>query len=63
MDADPVETTGARTVSAYDGEQCMKVIYIGEIPVRLERRRIKNINLYIRPPHGDVLVKIGRAHV
>ncbi len=58
MDADPVETTGARTVSAYDGEQCMKVIYIGEIPVRLERRRIKNINLYIRPPHGDVLVTV-----
>lgn len=36
----------------------MKTIFIRGIPVRLERRRIKNINLYIRPPHGDVLVTI-----
>lgn len=26
------------------------------IPVQIEYRRIKNINLYIRPPAGEVLV-------
>lgn len=34
----------------------MKTIFIRGIPVSVDRRRIKNINLYIRPPHGDVLV-------
>lgn len=34
----------------------MKTIFIHGIPVELDRRRVKNINLYIRPPHGDVLV-------
>lgn len=45
----------------------MKTILVRGIPVRLERRRIKNINLYIRPPHGDVLVtapvRISEAQV
>lgn len=36
----------------------MKTIFVRGVPVRLERRRIKNINLYIRPPHGDVLVTV-----
>lgn len=34
----------------------MKTIFVHDIPVTLDRRRIKNVNLYIRPPHGDVLV-------
>lgn len=34
----------------------MKTVLVGGIPVAVDRRRIKNINLYIRPPHGDVLV-------
>lgn len=34
----------------------MKTIFLGDIPITFDRRRIKNINLYIRPPHGDVLV-------
>lgn len=34
----------------------MKTIFVRGIPVTLDRRRIKNVNLYIRPPHGDVLV-------
>lgn len=34
----------------------MKMIFVRGIPVMLDRRRIRNINLYIRPPHGDVLV-------
>lgn len=36
----------------------MKTVFVRGIPVCLERRRIKNINLYIRPPHGDVLVTV-----
>lgn len=36
----------------------MKTVFVRGIPVSLERRRIKNINLYIRPPHGDVLVTV-----
>lgn len=34
----------------------MKTIYLHDIPVSIDRRRVRNINLYIRPPHGDVLV-------
>lgn len=36
----------------------MKTVFVRGIPVSLERRRIKNINLYIRPTHGDVLVTV-----
>lgn len=36
----------------------MKTVFVRGIPVSLERRRIKNMNLYIRPPHGDVLVTV-----
>lgn len=36
----------------------MKTVFVRGIPVSLERRRIKNINLYIRLPHGDVLVTV-----
>lgn len=36
----------------------MKTVFVRGIPVNLERRRIKNMNLYIRPPHGDVLVTV-----
>lgn len=43
---------------AENKEGRMKTIFVRGIPVRLERRRIKNINLYIRPPHGDVLVTV-----
>lgn len=33
------------------------------IPVRIERRRIKNMNMYIRPPYDEVLVTVPlRAH-
>ncbi|MCM1103217.1 MAG: M48 family metallopeptidase [Clostridium sp.] len=45
----------------------MKTIFIRGIPVTLDRRRIKNVNLYIRPPHGDVLVtapmRLGEAQI
>ncbi len=34
----------------------MKTIFLHSIPVTLDRRRIKNINLYVRPPRGEVLV-------
>lgn len=45
----------------------MKMIFVRGIPVMLDRRRIRNINLYIRPPHGDVLVtapmRLGEAQI
>lgn len=45
----------------------MKTIFVHDIPVTLDRRRIKNVNLYIRPPHGDVLVtapmRLGEAQI
>ncbi len=34
----------------------MKTIYLHDIPVSIDRRRVRNINLYIRAPRGDVLV-------
>ena len=33
-----------------------KIIYINQIPVTIEYRRVKNINLYLKPPDGQVLV-------
>lgn len=45
----------------------MKTIFVRGIPVTLDRRRIKNINLYIRPPYGEVLVtapmRLGEAQI
>ena len=32
------------------------IIYVSGIPVTVEYRRVKNINLYIMPPDGQVLV-------
>ena len=37
-----------------------KIIYINEIPVTIEYRRVKNINLYLKPPEGQVLVTAPR---
>lgn len=31
---------------------------LGEIPVTMERRRVKNLNLYVQPPEGRVLATI-----
>lgn len=33
-----------------------KIIYVNEIPITVEYRKVKNINLYIRPPYGSVLI-------
>ena len=33
-----------------------KIIYIDQIPVTVEYRRVKNVNLYLKPPDGQVLV-------
>ena len=33
-----------------------ETIYINQIPVIIEYRRVKNINLYLKPPDGQVLV-------
>ena len=37
-----------------------KIICINEIPVTIEYRRVKNINLYLKPPEGQVLVTAPR---
>ena len=37
-----------------------KIIYINEILVTIEYRRVKNINLYLKPPEGQVLVTAPR---
>ena len=29
---------------------------IGTLNIEIERRKIKNINIYVKPPNGDVLV-------
>lgn len=29
---------------------------VGEVPVKIELKKIKHMHLYVRPPHGDVLV-------
>ena len=34
----------------------MKEIQICGIPARIDRRSIKNINIYIKPPNGDILI-------
>ena len=37
-----------------------KIIYIDQIPVTVEYRRVKNVNLYLKPPDGQVLVTAPR---
>lgn len=34
----------------------MKVIEKNHIPITIQRRKVKNINLYVKAPNGDVLV-------
>ena len=31
---------------------------IGTVNIEIERRKIKNINIYVKPPNGDVLVTV-----
>ena len=31
---------------------------IGTLNIEIERRKIKNINIYMKPPNGDVLVTV-----
>lgn len=31
---------------------------LGDIPVTMERRKVKNLNLYVQPPEGRVLATI-----
>lgn len=31
---------------------------IGTLNIAIERRKIKNINIYVKPPNGDVLVTV-----
>ena len=31
---------------------------IGNIKIEIQRRKIKNMNIYIKPPKGDVLVTV-----
>ena len=31
---------------------------IGTLNIEIERRKIKNINIYVKPPNGDVLVRV-----
>lgn len=31
---------------------------IGTLNIEIERRKIKNINIYVKPPNGDVLVTV-----
>lgn len=38
----------------------MKEIQICGIPAKLDRRKIKNINIYIKPPNGDILITAPR---
>lgn len=38
----------------------MKVIERNHIPITIDRRNVKNINLYIKAPYGDVLVTAPR---
>ena len=33
-----------------------KIIYVNNIPVTIEYRKVKNINLYIKPPDAQVLI-------
>lgn len=33
-----------------------KTIYVDQIPITVEYRKVKNINLYIKPPDGSVLI-------
>lgn len=37
-----------------------KILNVGEILVTIARRPIKNINIYIKPPNGEVLVTAPR---
>lgn len=34
------------------------ITQIGNISIEIQRRRIKNMNIYIKPPKGDVLVTV-----
>ena len=38
-----------------------KTIYVNQIPITVEHRRVKNINLYIKPPEGSVLITAPRS--
>ena len=31
---------------------------IGTLNIEIERRKIKNVNIYVKPPNGDVLVTV-----
>lgn len=35
-----------------------KEFMLGDIPVTMERRKVKNLNLYVQPPEGRVLATI-----
>ena len=33
-----------------------KIVNVDGIPVTIQRKRIRNMHLYVKPPKGDVLV-------
>ena len=35
-----------------------KEFMLGDIPVTMERRKVKNLNLYVQPPEGRVLATL-----
>ena len=37
-----------------------KIIYVNNIPITIEYRKVKNINLYIKPPDAHVLITAPR---
>ena len=34
------------------------ITQMGNIKIEIQRRKIKNMNIYIKPPKGDVLVTV-----
>ena len=36
----------------------MATLYVGDSPVTVRRRRVKNLNLYVKPPEGEILLTI-----
>ena len=43
-----------------DSEKEIRIMIkqIGTLNIEIERRKIKNINIYVKPPNGDVLVTV-----
>ena len=37
------------------------ITQMGNIKIEIQRRKIKNMNIYIKPPKGDVLVTVPRG--